>query len=123
MNYAKPLIVAATLLASSAAFSAVIPEGSYPEAVTVSAADQRANVQAARVDTVGVRPWLGEGRPDFRPYSGPEASRADVIHARDDWKASGLAGLSQAAEPTFATPDYQRRLDQHGQGDRNGSAE
>jgi len=123
MNYAKPLIVAATLLASSVAYSAVIPEGSYPEVAVASRADQQANVQAARGDSVGVRGWLGEGRPDFRPYSGPQASRAAVISDRNDWQASGLARLSQAAEPAFATPDYQQRLDQYGHGGRHASAE
>lgn len=123
MNYAKSFVVAASLLASSAAFSAVIPEGSYPEASASSRADQHASVQVKRADDVGVRNWLGEGRPEFRPYAGPQASRVTVVNERRDWQVSGLARLSQATEPVFATPEYQRRLEQYGHGGRQGSAE
>ena len=121
MNLSKPLIVAAALLTSSAAFSAMIPEGSYPETPVVSQAVQRDNVRAAAVADEGARPWQADGRPAFRSYAGPQASRAQVVSERNDWQASGQSALSQAAEPVFATPAYQRGLDRVSQG--AGSAE
>ena len=123
MSYVRSFVVAASLLASSAAFSAVIPEGAYPESTVASRADQSPPIRAARAGDVGVRGWLAEGRPDFVPYAGPKASRAAVINDRRDWQASGLGRLSQAAEPVFAFPEYQRRLDQFGHVGREVSAE
>ena len=126
MNYAKPLLIAAALLTSTAAFSANIPEGSYPDAEIASvqaAQGQQRPAGVTATSDAGARGWIGEGRPNFQPYAGPQASRAAVVNDRRDWQASGLAALSQAAEPAFATPDYQRRLDQYGRSNHNGSAE
>ena len=122
MNYAKPLLVAAALLTSGAAFSADPPEGSYPAAVPAGQVEHGA-ADLAPASKAGARAWITEGRPNFQAYVGPQASRAEVVSERRDWQASGLAAMSQAAEPVFATPDYQRRLDQYVRSRHNGSAE
>ena len=126
MNYAKPLLVAAALLTSGAAFSANLPEGSYPDAVIAAVPAGQVGQGAAGLASAGDaggRAWISEGRPNFQAYAGPQASRTDVVNERRDWQASGLAAMSQAAEPVFATPDYQRRLDQYVRHNHNGSAE
>ena len=123
MNYARPLIIAATLLTSTAAFSAMIPEGNYPEQAIASVARQQDNVRPDLVNNGAVRPWDRAGHPAFVPYDAPTPSRASVVADRQEWAVSGLAAKSSAAEPQFATPSYQQKLAHYHQSGMGGSGE
>ena len=113
MKFTQPLVLAATLLASGAAFSAQPAQYSnydYPPAN--AATTQASGVPAVRSTDTHARDWNVEGRPEFRSYQGPQASRSTVVNDLQEWKSSGLARLRQSVEPQYATPGYQQALEQ-----------
>lgn len=116
MTHAKSILFAAAVLASSSAFSANIPEGSYPEQPTATAS----TLARATVTSEALR-WNpgrdpGNNTPSLRYGNVPAASRQAVASDRDRWLHSGLAAIQSRAEPEFSGPAYQARLHQFEQG-------
>lgn len=116
MTRFKSILFAATVLASSSAFSANLPEGSYPEAPTASPSA----LTRAAVTTEALR-WNpgrdpGNNTPSLRYGNLPGASREAVASDRDRWIHSGLAAIQARAEPEFSGPAYQARLHRFEQG-------
>lgn len=112
MTHIKSMLFAATVLASSSAFSANIPEGSYPEPPSAAVS----TLSRATVTTEALR-WNpgrdpGNNTPSLRYGNLPSASRAAVAADRDRWIRSGLAAIQAKAEPDFSGPAYQARLSQ-----------
>lgn len=122
----KSIVLAVALTATGAAFSAVIPEGSYPQIPAGSNGKTRAEVsaEAARFNEAG-RPGLirGEQRPEFVPaFAARPQNRAEVDADLELWQRAGLAAASRGeATPDLQGSDYQAQLAAY-RGLRNGPA-
>ncbi len=119
MNRIKTIALVAALAGSTAAFSAVIPEGSYPQVYNTPTAQMvsrdTVSAEAGRWNVSG-RPGqiAGEQRPDFVQDFGKSAvSRSEVASERDAWKGAGLADLVRGPTPDFGGADYQSRLNRY----------
>ena len=122
MKYVKPIIIAATLLTSTAAFSQVV-QPDYPLNFMAAVAPTQSPVNPALVNTGAVRPWDKDGHPAFVSYDAPRPTRTAVVHDSREWQASGLAKLAAEGEPQYATPAYQQRLARYHQAEVAGSGE
>lgn len=116
MNRSTSLVLAASLLASTAAFAQNYPEGSYPP-VQVTSQAQRADVaaEAVRWNQAG-QPGLvaGEGRPPFTTVAAAASDRAQVKADREQWIRSGLEGLNRGeATPDFGSVEYRAAVDRY----------
>lgn len=102
MTHARTLAFTVAILATSASWAAILPEGSYPQ-ITQQSTDQGASraevaAEAARWNLAGQPGQVkGEHRPQFVQSYGKPADRSEVIAEREAFASSGVMRIGNDA--------------------------